>query len=253
MSDFDLSPIRQGSLTDRAVATLLDHIVGSRLAPGVTLPSVADLSERLGVSRPVIREAMNALKALGVIDVATGKKAVVRGLDGDVLRVYFERAVQRFDGSLREVMDVRIGVESRAAALAARNRSDKDLAALHALLREMRSAQGAQAVPAGGRAQSGMNAQTAQAQEKFSRADAAMHLEIARASGNSLMLHIVESLDSALRKATLLGLRAMAGGAIPARIVEEHAALVAAIEARDEARAEAIMRDHIAAALERLT
>ena len=233
MSDFDLPPIRQGSLTDRTVEILLDHIVSARMAPGTSLPSVADLAERLGVSRPVIREAMNALKALGVIEVATGKKATVRALDGEVLRIYFERAVQRFDGSVREVMDVRIGVESRAAALAARNRSDKDLAVLKGLLHKMKTAKGAQ--------------------EKFSRADAAMHLEIARASGNSLILHIVESLDSALRKASLLGLRAMATGSVPTRIVEEHEALVAAIEAGEEARAEAIMRDHISAALARLT
>jgi DNA-binding FadR family transcriptional regulator len=233
MTRFDISPIRQASLTDQTVEALLDQILTRRLEPGTTLPSVADLAARLGVSRPVVREALNALKALGVIEVATGKKATVRGLDGDVLRLYFHRAVQSFDGSVRDLMEVRIGVESRAAALAARHRSEADLTALRATLEQMKAATAAK--------------------ETFARHDAAMHLEIARASANRLILQIVESLHSALRQASLLGLRAMPAGVIPARIVEEHEALVAAIAAQDAPGAERIMRDHLSAALDRLS
>jgi len=232
MTTFDLAPIEHGSLTERTVEALLDHVLGRRLEPGTSLPSVAVLAESLGVSRPVVREALNALKALGIVEIANGKKAVIRDLDGEVLRIYFHRALQIIDDSLREVMEVRIGIEIRAAALAARNRSAAHLATLTTLVARMEAARGDAA--------------------RFSRADSAFHLAIAEASGNRLVFHVVESLEAALRTASYRGVRAIGDEPALDAVLAEHRRLVEAIERRDETAAAALMHDHIDAAMRRM-
>lgn len=232
MTGFDLAPLEHGSLTERAVEALLDRILSRRLEPGTSLPSVAVLAESMGVSRPVVREALNALKALGIVEIANGKKAVIRDLDGEVLRIFFRRALQVVDDSVREVMEVRTGIEIRAAALAARNRSDRHLAVLDDLVARM-----AEAIDDAAR---------------FARHDSAFHLAVAEASGNRLIFHVVESLEAALRNASYQGVRAIGEHGRVGDVIDEHRGLVAAIAARDETRAAALMHDHIAAAMERM-
>lgn len=231
MVSFDLKPLEHGSLAQQAAEALLGHIVATGLKPGASLPAVATLAESLGVSRPVVREALNALRALGIVEIANGKKATIRDLDNGVLRIYFDRALQVVDDSVREVMDVRAGIEIRSAALAARNRSADDLALMREHSAAMRTAIGDA--------------------ERFSRHDSSLHLAISQASGNRLIFHIVESLQSALRHASYQGVRAIAEPETLNRIVEEHDRLVEAIERRDEVAAADLMHDHIAAAMRR--
>lgn len=232
MTSFDLAPLDHGSLTERAVEALLDRILTRRLEPGTSLPSVAELAEGMGVSKPVVREALNALKALGIVEIANGKKATIRDLDGEVLGIFFRRALQVIDDSVREVMEVRTGIEIRAAALAARNRSDRDLAALADLVDRM--------------------AETIDDAARFARHDSAFHLAVAEASGNRLIFHVVESLEAALRNASYQGVRAIGDHDMMDAVIDEHRGLVAAITARDETRAAALMHAHIAAAMTRM-
>ena len=232
MNTLDLKRLEHGSLSQQAAEALLGFILTKNLKPGASLPAVATLAESLGVSRPVIRESLNALRALGIIEIANGKKATIRDLDSGVLRVYFGRAMQIVDDSVRDVMDVRAGIEIRSAALAARNRSDRDVAVMRDTLTHMRAA---------------MNEA-----DEFSRHDSALHLAISEASGNKLIFHIVESLQSALRNASYLGLLAISDVTTLNRIVDEHEKLVDAIERRDETGAGDLMRDHLAAAMRRM-
>ena len=128
MTSLTLERIEHGTLSQRVAEAMLNYILANDLRPGATLPAVASLAEQLGASRPIVRESLNALRALGIIEITNGKKATIRDLDNGVLRIYFGRALQIVDGSMRDVMDVRIGVESRSAALAARNRGEADIA-----------------------------------------------------------------------------------------------------------------------------
>jgi GntR family transcriptional regulator, transcriptional repressor for pyruvate dehydrogenase complex len=232
MSNIELKRLEHTSLSQRAGEALLNHILDEDLKPGATLPSVAALAASLGVSRPIIRESLNALRALGIIEIANGKKATVRDLDSGILRVYFGRAVQVVGDSVRDVMDVRIGIEVRSAVLAARCRDARAIAGLHDLLRLMQGAIGHA--------------------ESFSRYDSALHLAISEASGNKLIFHIVESLQSALRKASYQGVRAISDRATLTAIYDEHVRLVAAIERGDEVGAGDLMRDHLVGAMTRM-
>ena len=232
MTTLGLKRLEHGSLSQRAVEALLDHILTKDLKPGTTLPAVAALATSLGVSRPVVRESLNALRALGIVEIANGKKAVIRDLNNGVLSVYFGRALQVVDDSVREVMDVRVGIETRAAALAARNRSDEHVAVLRGTLVEMKETLGDASA--------------------FSLHDSTFHLAIAEASGNRLIFHIVESLQSSLRNASYQGVRAISERASLNRIIDEHTLLVEAIEGRQEERAADLMHDHLANAMKRM-
>ena len=232
MTALDIQPLQHGSLSERAAEALLAYILKNDLRPGASLPSVGDLAEALGVSRPVVRESLNALRALGIIEIANGKKATIRDLDNGVLRIYFGRALQIFDDSMRDVMDVRVGVEIRSAALAAQRRTDTDIARLQAMMAQMREGRGGAA--------------------EFSLHDSALHLAISEASGNKLIFHIVESLQSALRNASFLGVLALGDRETLDGIVAEHGRLVDAIVRGDDEAAATLMNDHLASAMRRM-
>jgi GntR family transcriptional repressor for pyruvate dehydrogenase complex len=232
MAGLNLERIEHGTLSQRAGEAMLNYILANDLRPGATLPAVAELAESLGVSRPIVRESLNALRALGIVEIANGKKATIRDLDSGVLRIYFGRAMQIVDDSMRDVMDVRVGIEIRSAALAARHRSDDDVARLRGIMAQMREGRGGAA--------------------EFSLHDTALHLAISEASGNRLIFHIVESLQSALRNASFHGLLALGDRQTVDGIVAEHARLVEAIIRGDEDEATTLMHDHLAAAMTRM-
>jgi DNA-binding FadR family transcriptional regulator len=133
---------------------------------------------------------------------------------------------------MRDVMDVRVGIEIRSAALAARHRTDADIARLQAIMAQMRGERSGAA--------------------EFSRHDTALHLAISEASGNKLIFHIVESLQSALRSASYHGLLALGDRETLDGIVAEHGRLVDAIVRGDEEAAATLMSDHLASAMRRM-
>ncbi|MBN9020964.1 MAG: FadR family transcriptional regulator, partial [Rhizobiales bacterium] len=138
MTETTIPRIERGTLAEKATGALLDYIRKHQMQPGSMLPAEAKLAELLGVSRPVVREALRGLKGLGVVAVLNGKGAVVRELDSSTLEVYFAHALQTIDNSVRDMMEVRRGIEGQTAALSAARRSAAEAAAMQALVRRMR-------------------------------------------------------------------------------------------------------------------
>ena len=101
--------------SDRAYAALRDDIVEWRLLPGTLLAEV-EQSERLGVSRTPLREALGRLTAEGLTTAAGGRGVVVTGISLEDIDELFE---------LRETL------EGRAAELAAERGDPDDFARLH--------------------------------------------------------------------------------------------------------------------------
>ena len=71
-----------GSLVDHAIQAVRDHIRDHDLKVGDSLPGEGSFAKDMGVSRAVMREAFGALAALGLIDVANGRRAKVGAVDG---------------------------------------------------------------------------------------------------------------------------------------------------------------------------
>lgn len=113
---------RRGHMVVDLAETLRSQIKGGDYAPGDRLPSEAHLSETYGVSRTVIREAIAALRADGLVRPRQGSGVYVLKTepteDPPFLNVNYDRV-----SSVVEILELRAALESEAAALAAVRRS----------------------------------------------------------------------------------------------------------------------------------
>lgn len=223
-----LQKLPSATLADRASSAILQHIRSLQLQPGAPLPSEGRLSEMLGVSRPVIREAMRNLRGLGVIQIFNGRGAVVRELTATSLEVFFSHALQTVDNSFVTLMELRTGLECEAASLAALRHTDDDAVAMEDLVQKM--------------------AHALNEPDMYSQLDADLHISIAKASGNQLLLFMVQSIRSAMREASLRGMTLRLGHKQGALVQAMHEELVKAIVAGDSQSAGDAMKRHMISA-----
>ena len=182
-----LPKITRGTLAAQVADRLLEYVEAQHLKPGDLLPSETSLVASFGVSRPVIREALKSLAGKGIIEIVNGKGALIRPIDSDPLRLFFRRAMQMEYGTLRELMEVRKGLEVQSAILAAQHRDPQDLEGIRQILKAMR--------------------ENMSDLEVFTRLDVEFHLRITTASHNTMMISLVESIRDALRNTITAGLQ----------------------------------------------
>ena len=192
-----------------AYRRLLDDIRDGLLLPGTRLRET-DLADRLGISRTPVREAIRQLEADGLVVHLPRQGATIRSLDyAEVIELYEMRAV----------------LEGTAARLAARVASDVELAELTSLNTALATD------PAGPDAQ--------QINRQF-------HRTVLDAARNRFL---VKSMNALRKTMMILGPTTLSDPARAAAAVAEHAALLAALQARDATAAEAAMRTHVEHAL----
>ncbi|MDZ4270034.1 MAG: FadR/GntR family transcriptional regulator [Mycobacterium sp.] len=170
-----LSTARRTGLVDQVIAQLRHAVSVGEWPVGQRIPNEADLVESLGVGRNTVREAVRALAHAGILDVRQG--------DGTYVRATSEvsGALRRLCGAeLRDVLQVRRGLEVEGARLAAAHRTDADVAELRALL-----ARRDQCL-------------TAADTDEFARADAEFHLAVVRSSHNVMLTELYRGLIEAI-------------------------------------------------------
>lgn len=207
---------RRGAVAD-VQGRLQAHIAAGDYKPDERLPSESQLCKSFGVSRPVIREALMGLQALGLTTSQPGIGTFVVSA-----RVGVPLLLGRY--SPAHVREVRRCVEIPAARLCAERRSDRDIGNIAAILARMDDA----ADPA-----------------RRNLLDASFHIAIARGSGNPLIVKLVEDLRTVLEEHSLAAARA------PYRRDEasqEHRVVYDAIVDRDPDAAAVAMEAHLAAA-----
>jgi DNA-binding FadR family transcriptional regulator len=127
---------RPRSLAGELVRALGDRVRDGRLAPGSKLPTEAQIVGEFGVSRTVVREALSQLQAAGLVRTRHGVGTFVVGPGRDGV---FRIGPQQLE-TLRDVvavLELRIGVETEAAALAAQRRTELQLAQLRQAMDEL--------------------------------------------------------------------------------------------------------------------
>lgn len=219
-------PPRRGRLYQELARALLADLAAAGQKPGDRLPPERELSQRYDVSRPTVREALIALEVQGLVEVRIGSGAYLKALPDSGVPTAF--AVSAF-----EVTEARLLVEPEVAGLAAAQIDRQELMQLAALVNEIGQ-------------ENARNAGTESADREF-------HLLIARASRNAALLHIVEdlwTLRAASPETALLYAKARAANIQP--VVEEHTAILRALEAHDPAEARNAMRAHLDAVLDSL-
>lgn len=221
------------SLALELVEALDERLRDGRLAPGDKLPTEAAIMAEFGVSRTVVREAISKLQAAGQVQTRHGIGTFVLGL-GDAPG--FKLSPDQFS-TLRDViavLELRIGLETEAAALAAQRRSADNLLSMRQALDAVE-----EAVAAG---------------RDAVHADYQFHLEIARATQNPHFAQLMITLGSTIiPRARLLGGEAHSDEQFHylRRVNAEHESILDAISSQDAEAARAAMRTHLANSRER--
>lgn len=215
----------QDRLYQELARQLVAAIASGQYAVGDRLPAERELAAEFNVSRPTVREAIIALEVQGLVEVRVGSGAYVRQRPD-------EQAQAAFNVTAFELTEARLLFEGEAAALAATQISEAELAELDDLVRDM-----------------------AEGNESGDGeiADRAFHLLIARATRNAAIIKTIEDLwdlRSASPECALLHEKARNAQVKP--VVPEHTAIVEALRSCDPAQARAAMRAHLGAVIDHL-
>ena len=229
-----MTPLRpSANLTGALVHRLAAEIRAGRLAPGARLPTEQELMREVGVSRTVVREAVAALRAEGLVVTRQGVGAFVTERPGEgIFRLTSTEAAGL--QQVIHILELRLALEVEAAGLAALRRDDSGLAALVAA-----DAAFAEAIAEGGDA---------------AEADFALHRAIVAATGNPHFLRLLEGIGRHAIPRRALGLKEHDAGArltYLSQVGAEHARVITAIRAGDAPAARSAMRVHLEAARER--
>lgn len=212
------------SVTEDAIAQIKAMIVSGELAPGDRLPREADLAARLGLSRNSLREAIRALSWIRVLDVRQGDGTYVTSLDSEVLvdAISFVADLHR-DSDVVHVLEARCALEAAASALAAQRIDEGELDALRELID---AAGGCGTV------------------EEFVDNDLEFHRRIAAASRNPVLASLLDGLAGRTSRARVW--RGVMQTGATDRSIEEHRAIVRALEDHRPDLAQAWATVHIA-------
>jgi GntR family transcriptional repressor for pyruvate dehydrogenase complex len=218
----DLVALPRRRATFDAIEAIQDQIRRGNLRPGQSLPSERELSEALGVSRPTVREAVQALAAMNILDVRHGSGTFVASLNiGEVLmplRFALELTTPAFD----HLYEVRVQLEPLAAELAAKRATKEQLKAIQAALARLNK--------------------RGRTTEERVELDIELHSLIVAASQNELLITLVKSLEVLARRSRQL---TIAVPGVAARARKMHGELVDAIVARKPAAAREAMAAHL--------
>jgi DNA-binding FadR family transcriptional regulator len=126
-------PAERGGF-EKVFAFLREQLLSGAITPGDRLAGERELAVQLGVSRPMLREALRALAVLGVVEIRQGSGTVVRRPDVAVLGDFFAFAVTRHPSLVEDVMQARIAIECQAIRLACERATLSDCEELRAAL-----------------------------------------------------------------------------------------------------------------------
>jgi GntR family transcriptional regulator, transcriptional repressor for pyruvate dehydrogenase complex len=230
-SEAEAAPVRR-NLVGTVSAQLRELIASGELKPGDKLPSEAGLTQRFGVSRTVIREAIASLRADGLVEARHGVGVFVlnsQAVGGLSLQPFEKERIS----SVIEMLELRAAVETEAAGLAALRRSP----AQEEVIFERYDALG-KLIAAG---------------QPTTAADFALHLAIADASNNPRFREFLEVMGRDVIPRTVFeaGSGERAAAAYLKQIQDEHKRIVEAISAHDEEGAREAMRLHLKGSLQR--
>lgn len=206
---------------------LHEKIRNGELKPGDRLDSVEHLAEQIEVSRSAIREALAALKAMGLIEIKQGSGTFVKQLSEQKLKLPLSTSIITNRHSIPHLLELRKIIEVGTAASAAKNRTQQDLKRLEELLLIMQDVQGDA--------------------EIGDEADFNFHLAIATASQNPLLTNLLTQVSGLMMETMRETRRIWLFSEQSAReqLYEEHMQIFFAIKQQNVSLAEITMASHL--------
>jgi GntR family transcriptional regulator, transcriptional repressor for pyruvate dehydrogenase complex len=209
-------------LPERIASRLVSLITERQLRPGDKLPPERELAAAMQVSRPSLREALRALAMVNIVEIRQGSGTYITSLKPELLVEHLDFVFALDDSTFAELLEARQMLEPSIAAAAAHRATEEDLVRLRACIDRA--------------------ARAADDPDSFLAADLELHEIITAAAHNQIMARFMASL-------TRLGLasrsRTVALPGVRARSIQDHQALVNALQRRDADAAAGIMREHL--------
>jgi GntR family transcriptional repressor for pyruvate dehydrogenase complex len=224
-----LTKLSRETLAEQAARNLIAFIEAQDLKPGKLLPPESQLAADFGVSRPIIREALKSLEGKGIVEVVSGKGAVVKPLDSQPLQLFFQRAMQIEREAIIDLMELRKGLEVQSAALAAVRRTPDDVARLSEIVAEMR--------------------RILRIPDAYVQLDIVFHQLIASMTHNTMIYYLVVAIRDAIQDILNESMLRQQTDEHLERVQAGHEAILTSIEQGDAAAAERAMTTHFEEAI----
>lgn len=225
-SAVDVPP--RARLSDAIADEIERQIVSGTLRPGDALPAERELARQLEVSRPSLREALLKLEARGILTVRRNAGYTVSDVTAPSLTDPLLRLMAGHPKAVRDVLELRQGLETLSAGLAALRATDADIAAMaHAAEETERMRQSGDATAA-------------------AEWDARFHLAIAEGAHNVALVHLTRGIFDVMRENVRRAREVLLQRADAQDILlRQHRALIDAIRRRDANSAVAAAEDHL--------
>jgi len=222
------SKIESERLSTAVVRQIEDLILRGILRPGDRLPAERELSERFGVSRPSLREAVGELQDRGLLSAKAGAGIYVADVLGSAFSPALVKLFASHDAAVFDYIAFRRDMEGLAAARAARLGSDTDLAVVDTVFKKMEAAH------------------TKRNPADEAALDAEFHLAIIEASHNVIMLHMMRSMMDLLREGVFYNRTVMfKQRATRELLLDQHRAINDGLQARNADAAQAAVEAHL--------
>jgi GntR family transcriptional repressor for pyruvate dehydrogenase complex len=220
--------IQPEKLSATVVRQVEQLILRGILSPGERLPSERELADRLGVSRPSLRDAIAVLQDKGLLAAKAGSGIFIADVLGSAFSPALIDLFATHDEAVFDYLSFRRDMEGLAAERAARLGSDADLALIQTIFDKM--------VVAGDPSLS----------DEAASLDAQFHSAIMDASHNVIMLHMMRSMFDLLHQGVFYNRRIMFSQHITYdALLEQHRAINTALQARDPIAARAAVETHL--------
>lgn len=222
--------IRVPKLSDQISDFLISEIESGTIKPGELLPSEAELSDQFKVSRTVIREALGRLKYDGLLESSQGSRSKVAA-DGSMRVFRMNRLEASNLGEIGFLYEFRAILESGAAALAAKRRTDADLDEMKRLIEVLN--------------------QACDEHHDGTTENVEFHKKVTEASKNPYLFDFMEFLGNKIRDLVQADRDSSKQIGLPPEVQKEHVAIFEAIAQKEPEKARTAVKTHIQNAAKR--
>ncbi|MGE4284252.1 MAG: FadR/GntR family transcriptional regulator [Clostridia bacterium] len=223
-----IKPIKRTNISSKVSEQLRDQIIIGEWKAGTKIPSENDLAQQLDVSRITVRQALQKLTTLGLLETRPGEGSYVIEPS---LGIYMNSMIPLAflsDAATMEVLEFRQIIEVETAGLAAQKATEEDIGKLENILDKMYEYK--------------------DKPDKFAIEDLNFHLALAESTRNSLLIqlnHIIKDILSVSMKDIVKTLGYDIG-------LYYHKKIIEAVKEKDKVRAKQIMEEHVLKTLEKM-
>lgn len=221
--------VRQEKISNQVYEQLLAQIKSNKWKEGAKLPSENEMRQEFGVSRISIREAMQKLKALGIVETRHGEGSFIRRVTSENYRDMLFPMFMIDKNSLQEILEYRMVMEVGATEIAAMRITKEECDALEAIVVRME--------------------QNATDIKVFAHDDIQFHMAIAKATKNNMLINValfMQDLMNASMESIVTHL-GMHDGRYYHRVILE------ALRVHNREEAARLMREHVAKTVDRIS